>query len=170
MGANLVGCEPADRPPQLTERTTTEIAAPQLEELISDPARPELEPELELMHGVPAPFPEATPTSWPSSSSPRLAHTLRRMPTPSIAPAVAFPEPAPRPIAMPELPPIDVPRNDPAEPMRSAPAGRQAWDRPLVIGPPKRPPAPRTLWDRLVLPVTLLLFALSSAAVLVMLR
>lgn len=157
MGEDILRYEPADGPPQETERSTAEITAQQLHELIRSPAHDELEPELELVAGVPEHRPEATPIHLAHGSSLRFAHTMRRFPPSDAVPVLAQADVETRPVAMPlELPPVDVPQNEPQD----EPA--------LVGGPPRRPFAPRTGRDRLVLPIAGILLALGAVAFLLL--
>jgi hypothetical protein len=153
MGETTLGREATDSPPQSTERSTAEITAQRLYELIRHPAHDELAPEVELIAELPEYAPEATPVPWPGGSSPRLAHTLRRVPQSSAVPTPSPSEIDTRPVAMP-IAMIFAPLADAPED-----------ERPQVARPPKRPFAPRTGRERLVLPLALaLIFILGAAA------
>lgn len=86
MGVNIVKRRPPVRLPQPAElRQTAQLTERQLHELIFDRAADrfdhahgDLEPEIEIVEALPEVLPDATPTSVPSTSSLRLAHTLRR--------------------------------------------------------------------------------------------
>jgi hypothetical protein len=159
MGANIVRRRPPVKPPQPAERRpTTELTKEQLHELIRhpghdlfEPVHVDLEAELEVVD-QPEIFPDGTPISLPSTSSPRLAHTLRRGPHLEAGPAAPPPAPtAPsksasaaqsRPtvqLAPSALPSSLVERAD------AAPIGRMRMSRPV---------APRTAVPALDRPVT----------------
>jgi hypothetical protein len=129
MGANIVRRRPPTSSPQPAQtRTTAELTEYQLHDLLRDDApgrferAPEdLEAELELVSARPAVLPDATPTSLPRRSSPRLAHTLPRVPYLGGEPATQL-APTRRPAA---LSPIDLlPRPTPAPTRRPAPPPR----------------------------------------------
>ncbi|HEX2690630.1 MAG TPA: hypothetical protein VHN14_28635 [Kofleriaceae bacterium] len=168
MGENILRRAPANSPPQQAERSTAEIAVQRRSEPVRDPADDELEPELEFVAGLPKFRPDATPIPWDGKSSPRLAHTLRRSLASDAVPGLALADVATRPIMMlPELPPVEAPRNlppievlQPLSPLVQAPRTLP----PVFVGPPKRPPAPRTTRDRLALPAMLVVLALGAVA------
>jgi len=99
MGEHIIRRGQPTKPPQPRERrSTAEIPQHQLHGLIHDPTHDDLEAELELVDGLPAVLPDATPVSLQSASSQRLAHTMRRgATTPAqavpVAPPVAPSEP-----------------------------------------------------------------------------
>jgi hypothetical protein len=85
---------PPTTPPAPTRRRrrTIEISEQELHGLIHGPTQDDLEPELELLDVTPESFPDCTPTGLSSSSSQRLAHTMRRgavsaTPVPTVTPA-----------------------------------------------------------------------------------
>jgi hypothetical protein len=105
MGAHIVKRRPPVIPlPPAAQRPTTEITEQQLREILLErppdrvQMRDDLEAELEIVADLPKAFPDATPTSLPSTSSLRFARTLRRTPSSEAAGRSAG---APAPIAAP---------------------------------------------------------------------
>lgn len=162
MGENILRCEPVNGPPQEPERSTARITAQALHELIREPALDELEPELVFVDGLDGlgaleHHPDATPIHMAHGSSVRFAHTMRRVPTPDAVPVLALADADTRPVAMMHammhgLLPLEVP------PM----------DQSLVASPPKRPLAPRSGRDRLIVPGALLVAVLGVVVFLLM--
>jgi hypothetical protein len=132
---------PPTTPPAPTRRRrrTIEISEQELHGLIHGPTQDDLEPELELLDVTPESFPDCTPTGLSSSSSQRLAHTMRRG---AVSATPATPVPTVMPATLPERTNTSkAERVVSAPPAASAP---RAASTPPAASAPRVASAPRT--------------------------
>jgi hypothetical protein len=186
MGENTLRRRSGNSIPRSNERSSAESTTPRRYELIRNPAHHEIEPELELVEGLPEPRPQPARIQLARGSVLRFAHTTRRKP-----PSKALSDPFSADVVtrtvvvIPEGSPVSLPRCQPHagsperplesqhEPRGELPERLQSPQdkQPLPEGPPKWPPAPRTVRSRLarlVFPLALLSLGFGAMAFLLL--
>jgi len=128
------GSPPTTPPAPRRRRRTIEISEQQLHGLIHDPTQDDLEAELELLDVTPESFPDCTPTGLSSTSSQRLAHTMRRGSV-SAMPAAPAVTPAPPP---------ERTNTSKTERAASAPRAASTASAPRTASTPRAASVPRT--------------------------